>query len=176
MRLTVLYTIGLLFLFSVGLLDAAQTYHKENDDSKKLDTNIRRLISDVDSRQISKHLFYLAKDPLPYRKLNFTLPGHEKNTLYEANDYLAGKLKAWGYHVKLELPAGQFRYGETHAVDGHTRAGWHTLGDRGSVDRESTSPGSGPRLRYGSSGLDDACKHVSRRAVQRIPQNDPSPN
>ncbi|MBW7991565.1 MAG: hypothetical protein FVQ84_16350 [Planctomycetes bacterium] len=102
MRQTGLYTIGLLFLFSMGLPDAVQARHKESDDSKKLDANIRRLIRDVDSMRISKHLFYLAKDPLPYRKLNLTLPGHKKNTLYEANDYLAGKLKAWGYQVKRE--------------------------------------------------------------------------
>ena len=51
---------------------------------------------------MSKHLFYLAKDPLPYRKLNFTLPGHEKNTLYEADDYLAGRLESWGYRVERE--------------------------------------------------------------------------
>jgi len=97
-----IFTIGLLFLFSMGLLDVVQARHKGSDDSKKLDTNIRRLISAVDSKRISKHLFYLAKDPLPYRKLNLTLPGHKKNTLYEANDYLVGKLKAWGYHVEQE--------------------------------------------------------------------------
>jgi hypothetical protein len=51
---------------------------------------------------MSKDLFYLAKDPLPYRKLNFTLPGHEKNSLYEADDYLAGKLESWGYRVERE--------------------------------------------------------------------------
>ena len=102
MRQMGIFTIGLLFLFSMGLPDPVQARHKESDDSKKLDTNIRRLISDVDSRRISQHLFYLAKDPLPYRKLNLTLPGHKKNTLYEANDYLAGKLKAWGYRVERE--------------------------------------------------------------------------
>ena len=41
---------------------------------------------------MSKHLFYLAKDPLPYRKLNLTLPGHAKNTLYEADDYITSQL------------------------------------------------------------------------------------
>ena len=63
---------------------------------------IRNLISAVDAGRMSKDLFYLAKDPLPYRKLNFTLPGHDKNTLYEADDYLAGKLESWGYEVQRE--------------------------------------------------------------------------
>jgi len=71
-------------------------------DSSNVDATIRRLISAVDPERISKHVFYLAKDPLPYRKLNLTLPGHAKNTLYEADDYLAGKLEASGYRVERE--------------------------------------------------------------------------
>jgi hypothetical protein len=51
---------------------------------------------------MSQHLFYLAKEPLPFRKLNFTLPGHEKCTLHEADDYLAGKLESWKYRVQRE--------------------------------------------------------------------------
>ena len=102
MRQTGIFIIGLLLLFSVGLLDTAQARREGSGGSNRADANIRRLISAVDSKRISKHLFYLAKDPLPYRKLNLTLPGHKKNTLYEANDYLAGKLKAWGYHVERE--------------------------------------------------------------------------
>jgi len=89
MRRTGIYTIGLLFLFSMSLPDAVQARQEGSGDNNRADANIRRLINAVDSRRISKHLFYLAKDPLPFRKLNLTLPGHKKNTLYEANDYLA---------------------------------------------------------------------------------------
>jgi hypothetical protein len=66
------------------------------------EATIRRLAADIDAQQIRTHLFHLAKDPLPYRKLNRTLPGHSKNTLAEADDYLAGQLAAWGYHVERE--------------------------------------------------------------------------
>jgi hypothetical protein len=66
------------------------------------EAGIRRLIGEVDPEQISKHVFYLSKDPIPYRKLNLTLPGHEKNTLYEADDYLAKQLESWGYRVERE--------------------------------------------------------------------------
>jgi len=76
-------------------------------DDKKADASIRRLISLVNTERIRKHLFYLSKDPLPYRKLNFTLPGHEKNTLYEADDYLTAKLTSWGYRVEREGVAVQ---------------------------------------------------------------------
>jgi hypothetical protein len=71
-------------------------------DRPHVDAAIRSLLRSVDPERISKHLFYLAKDPLPYRKLNFTLPGHEKNTLYEADDYIAGKLESWGYGAQRE--------------------------------------------------------------------------
>jgi hypothetical protein len=42
------------------------------------DAVIRRLIGAVKTERMSKHLFALSKDPLPFRKLNFTLPGHKK--------------------------------------------------------------------------------------------------
>jgi len=102
MRRTGVYAIGLGFLLSAGLLDMVEARQEESDGGNKADASIRRLISTVDPGRISKHVFYLAKDPLPFRKLNLTLPGHEKNTLYEADDYLAGKLEAWGYRVERE--------------------------------------------------------------------------
>jgi hypothetical protein len=71
-------------------------------DDKEADASIRSLIGAVETERIREHLFHLSKDPLPYRKLNFTLPGHEKNTLYEADDYLVGNLESWGYRVERE--------------------------------------------------------------------------
>jgi len=60
------------------------------------------LIAQVDQEEMSKNLFYLSKDPLPYRKVNYTIPGHDKNTLYEADDFIASKLESWGYEVERE--------------------------------------------------------------------------
>lgn len=71
------------------------------DDASAAGT-IHGLLGSVDAARMSKHLFYLSKDPLPYRKLNSTLPGHEKSTLHEADDYLAGRLESWGYRVQRE--------------------------------------------------------------------------
>jgi hypothetical protein len=102
MRRTAICVIGLSFLCSVSLLVAGQAPPAGSSDKTKVDATVRRLIKTVDPERMSKHLFCLAKDPLPYRKLNFTLPGHQKNTLYEADDYLAGKLEAAGYHVGRE--------------------------------------------------------------------------
>jgi len=71
-------------------------------DNKKVDASIRSLIGAVDAERMKKSLFYLSKDPLPFRKVNYTLPGHKKSTLYEADDYLAGRLESWGYRVERE--------------------------------------------------------------------------
>lgn len=71
------------------------------NDAKVVD-DIRTILKSVREEEIRRHLFYLAKDPLPFRKLNYTRPGQEKNSLYEADDYLAGQLQAWGYTVERE--------------------------------------------------------------------------
>jgi hypothetical protein len=102
MKRTGVCAIGLGFLLPVGFLVTAEARQQGRDDTSKPDASIRRLIGDVNSVRMSKHLFYLAKDPLPYRKLNLTLPGHAKNTLYEADDYLASQLQACGYTVERE--------------------------------------------------------------------------
>jgi len=68
---------------------------------KRVDT-ISSLVSRLDAAEMSKNLFYLASDPLPCRQLNVTLPGHEKNTLYEADDFIRKKLESWGYSVETE--------------------------------------------------------------------------
>jgi len=71
-------------------------------DSPGFEASIRSLSGAVDIERMSRSLFHLAKAPLPYRKLNFTLPGHAKNTLEEADDFIAGKLESWGYSVQRE--------------------------------------------------------------------------
>jgi hypothetical protein len=101
MRLTGIYAMGLLLVLAAGLLDSVEARPKTSD-GNKVDPDMRRLIGAVDPEQMSRDLFYLSKDPLPYRKLNLTLPGHQKNTLYEADDYLASRLETWGYRVERE--------------------------------------------------------------------------
>ena len=60
------------------------------------------IIQQVDAQQMRADLYYLCDDPLPYRKLNYTLPGHDKSTLYEADDYIQNKLEGWGYTVEKD--------------------------------------------------------------------------
>jgi hypothetical protein len=119
MKSTAVAAIGLLVVLA-GLRIDMHAFEEKNArpnpssdgtrNGAKVEANIRGVIQAVDAERMSKHLFYLAKAPLPYRKLNFTLPGHKKNTLYEADDYLAEKLESWNYRVEREgVPVQAFR-------------------------------------------------------------------
>ncbi len=63
---------------------------------------IREIIARVEPDRLREHVLYLAQDPLPRRTLNFTLPGHDCCTLYEADDYIEAQLRSWGYEVERE--------------------------------------------------------------------------
>lgn len=64
--------------------------------------SIREAIGQVDPDLMKAHLFHLSKQPIPFRKLNFTLDGHAQNTLYEADEFLAGQLTQYGFRVERE--------------------------------------------------------------------------
>ncbi len=110
MNRTPILTVALLGILLSGVATAA--YAAEDGSATEAWTatwqrdavtaTIRRHLDAVDGEQMKQNLFYLSKSPLPFRKLNLTLPGHEKNTLHEADDYLAGKLESWGYQVERE--------------------------------------------------------------------------
>lgn len=61
---------------------------------------IRSLLDQVDATRLRVDLFHLCSDPLPCRKLNFTRPGRDRNTLYEADDFIRQRLETAGYRVQ----------------------------------------------------------------------------
>lgn len=63
---------------------------------------IADLMTLLNEEALQAHVNYLASDPLPFRKLNYTRPGAGKCSLHEADDYLAGQLERWGYAVERE--------------------------------------------------------------------------
>lgn len=68
------------------------------------------LMAQLDVNLIHERLLYLAQDPLPFRKVNYTLPGHAKHTLDEADDYLQAQLESFGYTVEKEaVPVQAYR-------------------------------------------------------------------
>ena len=66
------------------------------------DSSISKIITRINPSVLRANLFYLSKDPLPFRKLNYTLPGHSKSTLEEADDFIKNKLTEWNYPVESE--------------------------------------------------------------------------
>lgn len=63
---------------------------------------IRSLMQQLDVDLIQARLHTLAEDPLPFRKLNYTIPGHDNSTLEEADDYIQAQLESFGYAVERE--------------------------------------------------------------------------
>lgn len=51
----------------------------------------------VSAERIKNGVYYISKDPLPRRVLNFTLPGHSTSTLEEADAWIIKQLKNSGY-------------------------------------------------------------------------------
>jgi len=69
---------------------------------------IAKLIKLVDQHNLSNHLFFLAKE-LPCRTLNFTVQGHGRCTLYEADDFIQATLESYGYNIdKQTVPIQAF--------------------------------------------------------------------
>jgi hypothetical protein len=60
---------------------------------------IRDLLDTVSSARLHRDLFYLAADPLPYRKANYTRPGQAECSLAEADRYVQAELGAAGWAV-----------------------------------------------------------------------------
>lgn len=71
---------------------------------------IAALLDAVDAELIRQRLHYLAHDPLPFRKVNYTRPGQSKCSLDEADDYIQAQLEACGYAVEKEpVPVQAYR-------------------------------------------------------------------
>ena len=64
--------------------------------------SISDLIARVDCCRMKRQLFHLCRDPLPCRMANYTLPGHRKCTLDEADDYIEAQLASLGFRVEKE--------------------------------------------------------------------------
>jgi hypothetical protein len=56
----------------------------------------------VSAERIRQGVFYISKDPLPRRVLNYTLPGHTISTLDEADQWIMKQLKSAGYEPKTD--------------------------------------------------------------------------
>jgi len=66
------------------------------------DPEIRAALDRVDADRLRQDLFHLSSDPLPFRKLNYTVPGHAQSSLDEADDYIARRLDEAGWTTARE--------------------------------------------------------------------------
>ncbi len=69
------------------------TSHKE----KNYESLYSSLSAKTDLNRVRAAVYYLSKDPLPRRVLNYTLPGHDHSTLEEADAWIIQQLKKNGY-------------------------------------------------------------------------------
>jgi len=60
---------------------------------------IAETLAQVSVERLRRDLFRLAKEPLPFRKVNYTVPGHAKCSLDETDDFIAAELEAVGLPV-----------------------------------------------------------------------------
>ncbi len=73
-----------------------------SDKSDDYESIYRSLSSKINKKQIRKGVYYLSKDPLPRRVLNYTLPGHKLSTLEEADLWIEEQLSEYGYDYQLD--------------------------------------------------------------------------
>ena len=84
---------------------------------------IQALLRQVSGERIRRDLFHLSKDPLPFRKANYTRPGQSVSSLAEADQYIEDQLTASGLEVSQTSHRVQaFRCDETKPLH-H----WHSM-------------------------------------------------
>lgn len=62
---------------------------------------IKKIIDQVSTENLKKHLFYLSRDPLPFRTVLYHRPWHEKSTLQETDDFIVEEMKKLGVEVNV---------------------------------------------------------------------------
>lgn len=75
---------------------------------------IGEVVSQVSVERLRRDLFRLCQDPLPFRKVNYTVPGHALCSLDEADGLIAAELAAAGLTVvRTPYRVQAFRCDET---------------------------------------------------------------
>jgi hypothetical protein len=69
---------------------------------KTYESTYSTLKGKVSADRIKNGVYYLSKDPLPRRVLNYTLPGHTSSTLDEADAWIIKQLINSGYSPKTD--------------------------------------------------------------------------
>lgn len=62
--------------------------------------DLQPLLQRVSGERIRRDLFHLSRDPLPFRKVNYTRPGQSIHSLAEADLFIRSQLETAGWPVK----------------------------------------------------------------------------
>lgn len=65
--------------------------------------DLQNLLQRVSADRIRRDLFHLSRDPLPFRKVNYTRPGQNTNSLAEADLFIRSQLEMAGWPVKATI-------------------------------------------------------------------------
>jgi hypothetical protein len=64
---------------------------------------IPAFLKQVSETNLRQSVHHLASNPLPFRKANYSVPGHAQSTLAETDAWIEEQLKASGYPVEREV-------------------------------------------------------------------------
>ena len=62
---------------------------------------IKQIIDQVSSENMEKNLYYLCRDPLPFRTVLYHRPWHERSSLQEADDFIVEEMQKLGVEVNV---------------------------------------------------------------------------
>ncbi len=63
--------------------------------------NHAEILERVSQDRLRHDLFYLCRDPLPFRTVKYTVPWHTKNSLDETDDFIAGEMRKYVSEVNM---------------------------------------------------------------------------
>ena len=99
--LKIIIILSITIAFSM-VICSGQSLKTNSARDKKYEKTFLSLSSKVDKEQIQKGVYYIAKDPLPRRVLNWSLPGHALSSLEEADAWIMQQLTQWGYKPETD--------------------------------------------------------------------------
>jgi len=85
---------------STGVIEVNTATFQPAADPHEMDSvMVKDLLQRVSADRIRHDLFYLCRNPLPFRKVNYTRPGQSMHSLAEADAFIRGQLESSGYAV-----------------------------------------------------------------------------
>jgi hypothetical protein len=96
-RYNTLMSLSISLAFTIAISSTLYCQLTTQDKEKKYESEYKSLSSKVDKERIRQEVYYLSKDPLPRRVMNWSLPGHTLSTLEEADAWIMKQLSTFGY-------------------------------------------------------------------------------